>query len=253
MSGKQNKPLVNQLPGESKSFAAGLKAVLDLHTGIGTNKLLPAKITQYNRLTNVATVQPMIMVVDTSDNTRMRNKIASVPVLSLGGGGFTVNFPLKQGDFGWILAADRDISSFLETMSPAPPNTMRKHRFEDSWFIPDVFRQYTIAGSDANALVIQSLDSTTRISISNGQVNIFAPTSCKVTTPIAEFTQNVKVDGNLIVAGNTQVNGGFDASASSGSTVQLPTNTKIGSITVATHGHGGVQTGSSRTAAGMVS
>lgn len=249
----ENKPLVNQLPGENKSFAAGLLALMDAHAGFRTNKLLPAKVVQYNRTTNVATVQPMVMVVDTNDNTRMRNNIASVPVLSLGGGGFTINFPLKQGDFGWILAADRDISTFLENLAPAPPNTFRKHRFEDSWFIPDVFRQYTIAGSDANALVIQSLDSTTRISISNGQVNIFAPTSCTVTTPQATFTQNVAVQGNLIVTGNTQVNGGFDASGSSSSSVTLPANTKVNGIVVATHGHNGVQTGSSRTSAGMVS
>jgi hypothetical protein len=253
LSSLQNKPLINAAPGESRNFAAGMAAVLDMHTAQRVRKLWPAQIVAYNRTTNIATVQPMIMLIDTGDTARMRQQIASVPVLSLGGGGFHVSFPLKQGDFGWILAADRDISTFLENLTPAPPNTLRKHRFEDSWFIPDVYHKYTINGSDSNAMVIQSVDGTTRISIIEGQVNIFAPTSVTVTTPQATFTQNVAVQGNLAVTGNTTVNGGFNANGSSGATVALPANATIGGIVVATHGHDGVQTGSSRTGGGMVS
>jgi hypothetical protein len=170
----QNKPLVNQQPGEGNTganfFAAGMAALFN-GNALKTNKLLPARVVAYNRTTNVATVQPVVMLVDTNDNTRLRNSIASAPVLSLGGGGFTINFPLKDGDFGWILAADKDFSAFLENLTPAPPNTLRKHRFEDSWFVPDVFRQYTINEADAANLVITSLDGTTRISVGEGVVS----------------------------------------------------------------------------------
>jgi hypothetical protein len=246
-----NSPIINALPGENQNFAAALSAFFDAKM-MGVNKLIPASVVQYNRSTNVATVQPQIMLVDTMGGTGMRKQIASVPVLSLGGGGFHINFPLKNGNLGWILAADKDISAFLGNLTPAPPNTFRRHRFEDSWFIPDVFRQYTIASANENAMVIQSTDGTTVISIVEGVINITAPTSVTVTTPIATFSQNVQVDGNLIVTGNTTVNGGFNASGSSGDEVTLPANTTIDGITVATHGHDGVQTGTSRTGGGMV-
>jgi hypothetical protein len=249
----ENKPLLNQLPGESRNPAAGLVALLDAHHSLKTNKLLPAQVVEYNRTTNIATVQPMMMVVDTNENTHERNQIAACPVLSLGGGGFTINFPLQKNSLGWILAADRDISTFLETYAPAPPNTTRKHRFEDSWFIPDVFRNYVINSSDANAMVITSVDGTTRISISEGYVNIFAPSGATVTTPLATFTQAVNIEGALTVTGLATINGGMNASASESSNVTLPANTTINGITVATHGHDGVQSGSSRTSAGMVS
>jgi hypothetical protein len=223
-----------------------------------TNKLVPAIVRQYNRTTNVATLQPMVMLVDVNDNTRERNQIATAPVLSLGGGGFHINFPLKNGDLGWILAADKDISTFLENLSPAPPNTLRKHRFEDSWFIPDVFRKYTINGSDAANLVIQSTDGTTRISIGEGVVNITAPGSAEVTTPTwtlngnGVITGNLQVTGNTTITGQTAVNGGFIATGGGGSQVcTLPATTTISGIVVANHGHD--QNGTSgRTSGGMI-
>jgi len=226
--------------------------------GLKTNKLLPAQVINYNRTTNVATVQPLVMLVDVNDNTRARNQIASAPVLSLGGGGFHINFPLKKGDLGWILAADKDISTFLENLSPAPPNSYRKHRFEDSWFVPDVFRKYTINGADTANMVIQSVDGTTRVSIGDGVVNITAPGSCAVTTPTwtlngnGVITGNLQIDQNLTVTGLTAVNGGFTATGTSGDEVcTLPASTTIDSIVVAGHGH--EQDGTSgRTAGGMI-
>jgi hypothetical protein len=239
-------------------WPAALIGAMKSH-GMKLNKLIPASVLEYNRATNMATVQPQMMILDVSDNTRSRNPIGDVPVLSLGGGGFHISFPLQQGSFGWILAADRDVSQFVENLQQSPPNTLRSHSFADSWFIPDVFRQYTINSSDANAMVIQSTDGTTRISISEGQVNIFAPTSAMITTPTATFSNNVvilgnlQVDENLTVTGLTEVNGGFNATGTGGDqSCTLPQSTTIGGIAV--YGHGHIQDGTSgRTSGGMVS
>jgi hypothetical protein len=257
MSDLQSKPIVNQAPGEAKSLPAAMMALFEMH-GLNTDKLIPASVIGFDRTKNIATVQPMIMILDVSDNTRMRNRIADVPVMSLGGGGFHISFPLKQGDLGWILAADRDLSLFLQSLSAARPNTLRKHKFSDSWFIPDVFRNYTINGADANAMVLQSTDGTTRIAINEGTINITAPTAVNVTTPTATFSANVVVKGNLTVqqtatiTGATTVNGGFNASGSGSSSVTLPANTTINGIIVATHGH--ISSGAgSRTSGNMIS
>lgn len=240
-----NKPIMNQLPGEKESLAATMRNVFRLHDA-NLNKLLPAQVVNYDRTKNLATVQPMIMFVDTNDQQHMRGQVANVPVVSLGGGGFTINFPLQNGDFGWLLAADRDVSQFLQNMKASAPNTLRTHSFSDSWFIPDVFRQYTINSADANAMVIQSLDGTTRISIRAGEIDITAPTTVKVTTPNAVFSQNVQITGLL------SANGGFNATGGGNQPCTLPQDTTINGINVANHGHNGVQSGSSRTGGGMV-
>lgn len=250
MSGFQNKPIVNLMPGEAKTPKAALKALFGLN-GLKLDKLIPAEVMAFDRTKNLATVKPLIMVVDTNDQTRSRLPIGNVPVLSLGGGGFHISFPLKQGDIGWIMAADRDLSLFLQSLKEAGLNTFRKHTFADSWFIPDVFRQYAINAADANAMVIQSTDGSTRISISEGTVNITAPGAVNVTTPIATFSQDVAVKGNLVVTGATTVNGGFNASGSGSSSVTLPNNTTIGGIVVYGHGHISSNPGT-RTSGGMI-
>jgi hypothetical protein len=200
----------------------------------------------------MATVQPMVMLIDVSDNTRLRKPIVNIPVISLGGGGFHISFPLKEGDLGWILAADRDISQFIQSMKASPPNTLRTHKFTSGWFIPDVFRQYTINSADSAAMVIQSTDGATRISIGQGTVNITAPTSVTVTTPLATFSQDVAVNGKLTVTGLTTANGGFTALGTGGNQpCTLPQSTTIGGIAVYGHGHISSNPGT-RTSGGMI-
>jgi len=251
MANLQSKPIVNLMPGETKDFTAGMKALLHLHS-LDTRKLIPAQVAQFDRTKNMATVQPMVMLVDVSDNTRMRKAVANIPVISLGGGGFHISFPLKEGDLGWILASDRDISQFIKSLKAAPPNTFRKHTFSDGWFIPDVFRQYTINSADSAAMVIQTTDGATRISIGQGTVNITAPTSVTVTSPLATFTGSVVIDQNLTVDGQTFANGGFNATGTGGNQpCTLPQDTTIGGIAVYGHGHISSNPGT-RTSGGMI-
>jgi hypothetical protein len=141
-----------------------------------TDDMLPAKVIAYDRVTNRASVQPLIVMVNTNNEQIPRAQISSIPVLQLGGGGFVLSFPLNTGDLGWIKANDRDISLFLTSLAQSPPNTIRKHTFQDAIFIPDtMFKSVTINEEDADNAVIQSLDGTCRIAISNGSVKITAP------------------------------------------------------------------------------
>lgn len=141
----------------------------------GTHGQLPAKVLSYDRVRNIAVVQPLIMVLQTNGQTVSRAQIAEVPVLALGGGGYVLNFPLKKNDLGWIEASDRDISLFLQAHGEAQPNTARLHSFEDGRFVPDAFAQYVIEGEDAAAVVLQSLDGSVRIAIDAAGVRIIGP------------------------------------------------------------------------------
>lgn len=255
MSGLQNKPLTNRDPSLDSSVVGGFRQLFELHD-LTRDHLLPAKVLSFNREKNVATVQPLVMLIDMNDTPRLRPTIADIPVLSLGGGGFHISFPLKPGDIGWIQAADRDISLFMQTLDTAKPNTLRKSKFSDSWFVPDVFRQYVINAEDAGAMVIQTTSGSTRIAISEGIINITAPTSVKIDTPMATFTKDVHIQGNLsvdknaTVTGMTQVNGGF--AAAGGQVCTLPNTTTVGGISVYGHGHIETNAAGGRTSGGMV-
>lgn len=215
------KPLVSSQPGQKTRLWAALEGTLRKFA-LQFDHVLPASIISYDRKNNVAQVQPLIQIVKLDNTTMSRHPLASVPVVSLGGGGFNINFPLKKGDLGWIFATDRDYTTFLQTLQESAPNSSRAHKFDDSLFLPDVLRQYTINAADETAMVIQSTDSTTRIAIDiGGVIRVTAPTSLLFDTPTAKFLHDVEIDGNLHVVENAVVDG---------------TLTNDG-INVTTHGH----------------
>lgn len=185
----------------------------------GVDGMLPARVLAYDRVRNVATVQPMVAVLTTAGQAVGRAQVAEVPVLALGGGGFAIHFPLQPGDLGWIEASDRDISLFTQSMGEAPPNTLRLHSFEDARFIPDALRQYDAGAVDSDAMAIQSTDGSVRVELSPSRVRITAP-EVLVDAPLSTFTGDIVVDGEAT----------------------------IGGIAFTPHVHGGVQTGGGNTA-----
>lgn len=248
---EQQKPLLDTTQGTKQSSLSGLVMAALERFAIDDDNLIPARVIAYDRVNNLVTVQPQIMWIGMDDVARSRHRIANLSCLSLGGGGFHINFPLNAGDLGWIVAGDRDIALFKQTLAESKPNTHRVHSFADGLFIPDVFRQYTIQGEDSNAMVIQSTDGATRISIRPDNIKITAPSQVEVDTPKTIFTGDVEVQKNLAVTENatvtgaTNVNGGF--TAASGQACTLPATTTVASKPVNGHTHGGVQPGGSNT------
>jgi len=165
--------------------------------------MLPARVLNYNRTTNRVNVEVLIAMITTSGQQVSRAQIANIPVINLGGGGFLINFPLKEGNLGFIMANDRDISLFLQSFSEAPPNTNRVKSFSDSIFIPSVLTGYTIDGGDANNMVIQNLDGTVKIALTPNSVNISSTVGVTIDTPITTVT------GELVVQGLLRSTGGF--------------------------------------------
>lgn len=152
-------------------------------------------------------VQPQILVLGTGGDQLPRAQIASIPVLSLGGGGFVMTFPVKPGDMGYIKANDRDISLFMQNFNANPPNTERMHSFSDAIFIPNTFTGYT---ADPDNLVIQSLAGDVKISVGSDTIDIIAP--------------NINIDGADVVNINSSVEINVtapDVNINSSSTVEI--------------------------------
>src|SRR5271165_4830582 len=109
-------PLTNTTSSSKRRLVNALSSMFRNHQ-LRDDNLLPAQVISFDRTTNIASVQPMIMKVDTSGNNITPNQIALVPVLSLGGGGFHISFPLVEGSLGWIYAADRDMALFQQSLT----------------------------------------------------------------------------------------------------------------------------------------
>jgi hypothetical protein len=127
------------------------------------NGMLPAIVTAYDRETNRVSAQLAINLVTTDGQQVPRPNLVNIPVLILGGGTFSISFPVQVGDLGWVLASDRDISLFLQTYLQTSPNTSRMNNFADSLFIPDLMKSYNISSSNEDYFVIQSTDGTMSI------------------------------------------------------------------------------------------
>lgn len=226
------RPLIGNASGE-KSRLLGAIAAAFRGEKMADDNLLPAVIIDYDRDKNIAKVKPLIQWVDVNEGLHSRTPISDVNVISIGGGGFHISFPLKAGDLGWIFASDRDISLFKQSLAEAAPNTGRLHKFEDALFVPDVFRKYSIAEEDAGAMVIQSTSGATKISISEDSILITASNDVKVKAVTTTFDSNVIMNKTLVVKDAAT----FNAAAQFDASVNMDSSLTLDGIDVGGHGH----------------
>lgn len=181
-------------PADQHSMSGLLKAVLTKFLQ-SVDDCLPCTVSAVKGRNRVS-VQPVIMMGTTDGLKVSRARIPSVPILNMGAGGFVLSFPVKPGDFGWLKASDRDISLFLQGLKEEWPNTRRMHSFQDAFFIPDVMRQWTLAGEDADRAVLQSVDGTVRVAIGNDRIKMTAPL-IELQTPLVHASGDITADGHV--------------------------------------------------------
>jgi len=152
-------------PSSDADLSSMLASVLSNYMKKRVDGMLPATVISYNRRTNRATVAPSVAMLMSNGERLPRASLANIPVLSLGGGGFNITFPLVPGSTGWIEASDRDISLWLQSggKGSAPPNTERIHSFSDGRFIPDALNDFTLPATADGALCIQHRSGNTAI------------------------------------------------------------------------------------------
>ncbi len=192
-------------------------------------KVIPAQVISYDRATNRAEVQILPLDITSTGEKLQRRPLLNIPILTLTGGGFVFSLPVKAGDVGWIVASDKDISVFKQTLAEYTPNTYRRHKYEDSFFIPDNLNGFTIAEDDNEAVLLSSVDGVTKISLKDGVATITAA--------------SVIVNGETTINGNTTINGDLNISGTATATTEVVG----GGISLTGHVHGGVTGGSGTT------
>ena len=191
------------------------------HFALDLESAIPAVVISYDREKNLVTCRPAINRVTVEDESVERAEI-TVNCLNPCGNGIGINFPLREGDTGWIIAADRDTQNFTDTLAPCNPASGVLHRYAFGFFIPDKIKDFVIDAEDADALVIQTLDGKTRISVKEQQISIVsengvkvnavtahvnAVTSATVICPEIAITGSITVTGDITASGDVVGNG----------------------------------------------
>ncbi len=133
----------------------GLNNTLIDKISMGIQKVIPAIVQSYDKTTNRAVVKSAITGIASQGQKVPHEALIDIPVLKPSGGGITMAFPINQGDTGWLIACDRNISLFKQNLTESAPNDYRKHKFEDSFFIPD-----SINGQGVDVFTIKSESQT---------------------------------------------------------------------------------------------
>lgn len=165
-----NSPSINPCDQES-GFPGILKFLFDKQMQ-NMDDCLPARVVSYDRAKNRGQLELLYMVTGTDGGLTQMSGVASVPCLQLGGGGFMLSFNVKAGDLVWIKACDQDITLFKQNYSAFNGNTKRMHSFKDSFFIPDIMRSYSISGEDSDAVVLQSVDGSIKVSLNTSRLKL---------------------------------------------------------------------------------
>lgn len=198
------------LPGQKGDIAASIKQYVEQGL-VDLDVMLPAMVEKYDRVKNVVTVRPLVAIMNANRFTEKRHSLASIPAYASGAGDFVINFPIKKGNIGWIFAADRDITEYKEKLRDVAPRTSRSHSFSDGWFVPDIVRGFTISAEDEDAMVIQTLDGSTKIAIHPDWIKIKAPSKVVSDSPLTEATGDLKVAGDAEIGGDLTVGGDIEA------------------------------------------
>lgn len=197
----------------------------DIHTA------LPAKVVSCDG--HSATVQLMITQVMKGGETLALPPLVDVPVGFYRGGGFCVTVPVKAGDEGLVIFAERCIDGWYVSGQQSAPLDTRFHDYSDAFFLPQGSSQPNrIPDYSADSLSMQTDDGSTFIRIKPGKI---------IMQGDIEHTGDRTQQGNSLVNGDHSVKGN---SESSGGTIKH-NGKDIGD----THTHGGVETGGGNTGA----
>lgn len=157
-------------PPDDGTLTGVIKTALTKHSQ-NTDGMMPVEVVAYDRAKNRATVKHLIQMVGSDGQKVDRAQISSVRVQQPGNAAFSISLPIKPGDKGWILAADRDMSLFQQALQPGAPNTQRTHSFQDGLFMPDAMSFGDVHPDDADRVAMQSNDGNVRVSFDDSTLN----------------------------------------------------------------------------------
>lgn len=217
---------------------------------------MPCEVVRYNskrQMVDVRIVQPEI---DLAGNNIPMPVITNIPVSFVRCGNSHITHPINKGDTGFIIFADRDISSWVETNNTSVVDSARTHSMQDSYFVPGIVG----GGNNANPNDVEIKYNNTTIHLrKNGDVDINTPSKVNVNASNVIINSETTNNGNVQINGNLTVSqllttGGFTSlGTSGGGTAQFTGSINVtddviaSNVSLNSHLHSGVQSGTSST------
>lgn len=200
---------------------AQIQAFAGMQAGLWT--ALPGIIRKYDPAKMTCEVQPTIQAryTDLNGTPTWVNipMLVDCPVCFPAGGGFSLTFPLRDGDECLVVFASRCIDAWWQSGGVQVQADLRMHDLSDGFVIPGPRSQATVmSDADAANVELRSDDGAARIKITPSY-EVVVDTSYNITMIATE----VNITGNVNITGTLTNNG-----------------KNVGS----THTHGGVDTGS---------
>lgn len=220
---------------------------------------MPCEVVRYNskrQMVDVRIVQPEI---DLAGNNIPMPVITNIPVSFVRCGNSHITHPINKGDTGFIIFADRDISSWVETNNTSVVDSARTHSMQDSYFVPGIVG----GGNNANPNDVEIKYNNTTIHLrKNGDVDINTPSKVNVnassevnvtTNKLTVNAPNSYFNGNVFIS-QLLTTGGFVSNGTSGGgiaqfagSINVTDEVTASGINLSTHTHSGVQSGGSNT------
>lgn len=186
---KQNNVFANYNPNMNDLYsfieAYIRKALMEVQTSI------PAVIRKVVDR-NTVIVEPAIEQLN-PDWERVQWAQIKLPVLYSAGGGFAISMPLSVGDTGWIVAGDLDDENFLREPSVVKQNTFERHKYQFGFFVPNGFNKYEFSSDDEGALVVQTKNGDTKITIKEDTITIASKSELNINAETVKINGSSKV------------------------------------------------------------
>lgn len=240
-----------QTGGQQQSFEALAQSIFSM-----MRVSMPGIIMSFDPDAVTCVVQPAIKggVPDESGNLASANLplLVDVPVVFPRGGGCTLTFPVKPGDECLVIFADRCIDFWWQSGGVQEPVDQRQHDLSDAFAIVGPQSQAKkISGISTTAAQLRTDDGTAFVEVAAGhditvktpgKLTASASAGAEITAPEIVLNGNVTINGNL-----SQGMGEGGGTATMLGPVNVTNDVTAGGISVKSHKHGGVETGSGQT------
>lgn len=208
----------NQAPSRNPADESDLAGVLRgaiRREMMNMDVMMPVEVVSYDRATNRATVRHMVKMQGSDGEQVDRAQIASIRVQQPGNGKFSISLPIKPGDKGWVMAADRDLSLFQQDIdNPTAPNTRRMHSFQDGVFMPDAMSNGDAPAGEGDRVVIGANGGSAYLSFDEDGLYFTAPGVTVTITGAGLSVTGGMVTHNGTNIGDTHVHGGVEPGGS---------------------------------------
>lgn len=202
---------------------------------------LPARVLKFNAQDNTVQVELMINQLSKNGKTLIIPPLDDVPVQFFKGGDFVITAPVKKGDEGLCVFAERCIDGWFATANKQEPMDFRLHDYSDGFFITGFSsRPNAVKDIDLDGICMRTLQKDTYIKLTKGTIYIKGNIE-----QVGNYKQqgSCERNGSLSLKGNFTQTEGNSVSSGKITAKEVMAN----GVSLTTHKHGGDSGGSTST------